>query len=553
MGKKKFNPTMAAIRNEADERAVSRGHYFDPEAADKPVLFFEKHLRHTIGEWAGQPFILQPWQRDDIIRPLLGWKRADGTRRYRVAYIEVPKKNGKSMLCSGLTLYGLTADNEPGAQVYGAASDKLQAGIVYREAAAMVRASVALSKRLKVVDSTRTLIAAATNSFYRVLSSDAFRNEGINVHWLVFDELHAQPDRRLWDALRYGGASRRQPLTLAITTSGFDKHSVCWEQHDYADKIIGGVIEDDSFFAFIRAADRLPCGQINTDYKPLDWTKPLTWYAANPSLGVTMKEADFAADCKEAENSPTKENSFKRYRLNIWTEQEVRWLQMDKWQACGGVIDETALEGRRCYGGLDLASKVDLAAWALVFPPLDDADKWVILPRCYIPKNNALEKELRDKVPYTTWERQGFITLTDGDAIDYDFIEAKILEDAKCFEIAAAGYDPYGASQLVQHLIQAGINMVEFRQGMLTMSEPTKEFERLVILGKINHGNHPVLRWCASNVVTRSDPAGNIMADKGKCREKIDPIVASIMGLGMAISSAEDGKSVYETGEGMAL
>lgn len=524
--------TLKWIRSKIDEVAVNQGCYFDLAAGQHVVSFFEKFLYQSQGQWAGKPFQLMDWQKYEVLMPMFGWKRKDGTRRYRIAYIEIPKKNGKSTLSSGLALYLLVADKEPGAQVFAAASDKEQASIVFSESANMVRASHSLSGRLDIIDSKKRILYKNNASYYRVLSADAFRAEGLNIHGLIFDELHAQPDRRLWDALRYGGAARRQPLLASITTAGYDRHSICWEQHDYASKVRDGVFEDITFFPYIRAASEND-----------DWTKEETWRKANPSLGVTINIDSFASDCKEAQDSPTKENSFKRYRLNVWTEQENRWLQMAQWDKGSDSIDESEFEFSECYSGLDLSSTTDVSAFAMVFVR---GEKKFIIPRFWIPKDNALARERRDRVPYTTWERQGLIKFTEGNVVDYDVIRADINDLGKRFNIKNINTDRWNATQIINQLVNDGFTVVPFGQGFGDLSAPTKEFERIVLDETLVHGGNPILRWMASNVSVKTDPAGNIKPVKPEHQNanKIDGIVAGIMGLGGYLRSIAENSSL---------
>jgi phage terminase large subunit-like protein len=463
--------------------------------------------------------------------PLFGWKRADGTRRFRIAYIEIPKKNGKSAIGSGLSLYLLAADNEPGAEVYSAAADRDQASIVFNEAARMVDSSPVLAKRLGVVQSRKTITFLAEGSVYRALSADVPTKEGLNIHALIFDELHAQKSRDLWDTLRYGGAARRQPLIVSITTAGFDRHSICWEQRDYAIKVRDAIIEDDSYFTYIRAAEPED-----------DWTAPETWYKANPSMGITIDEREFSQACKEAQESPVKENSFKRYRLNIWTEQSVRWLQMDKWDACNALVDPARFKGNVCYAGLDLASTTDIAALSLIFR---DGDGFVVLPYFWIPEENARRRERKDRVPYMTWARHGLIDTTPGNVIDFDRIRKRINELNDMFNIKEIAIDRWNASQLTTQLDGDGFTMVPFGQGFASMSSPTKELEAIVLSKRLAHGGNAVLRWMASNIAVKEDAAGNIKPDKEKSSEKIDGMVALIMALDRA-SRHGIKKSVYE-------
>ena len=522
------------LRSDMDRLAVEQGCWFDLPAAERVRDFFSKFLRHSKGEWAGQRFDLLPWQWDDVLCPIFGWKRADGTRRYRKGYIEVAKKNGKSTFCAGLSLYLLVGDDEPGAEVYSAGADREQASIIFREAASMVRASPELSDHIQVVPSTKRLVFPRAQSWYHALSADAYRQEGLNAHAVIFEELHAQKTRDLWDTLAYAGASRRQPLLIAITTAGWNRESICWEQRQYAQRVIDNLIEDTSFFAYIRAADEKD-----------DWTDPEVWRKANPSFGITVKEAEFTEACKEAQAEPRKENTFKRYRLNVWTEQAIRWISMAKWEACGGEVDRKALRGRKCFAAFDLSAAKDLTALVLVFPPDDAEEPWKVLPSFWIPRDRAVEKERKDKVPYLTWERQGFITLIPGEVIDYGWIERAILDLGKEFQVPEVAFDPWNASQTANNLMDAGVELIQFRQGYKSMNEPSKEFERLMIAGKLAHGGHPVLRWNAANVCVVEDDAGNIKPSKKHSPERIDGIVASIMGLGRAMLAEKE--SVYET------
>jgi len=504
---------------------------FDEHAADLAVMFFEKLLVHVKGEWAGEPFILQDWQRDEIIRPLFGWKKKDGTRRYRRAYIELPRGNGKSTLVAGIALLLVFVDDEPGAEVYGAASDRDQAAIVFDLAKQMVEASPALSQRAETFK--RSVVVPASSSVYRVLSADVKTKHGFNAHGVIADELHAWPSRELFDVLTTGTRSRRQPLVVSITTAGYDRESICWEQHQYARQVLEGIIVDDEFFAYIRAAD-----------EDDDWTDPKIWRKANPGLGVTVKEDYIAAECKRAQLTPAYENTFRRLHLDQWTQQETRWLPLEAWDDCDGEVDEEELTGIPCYGGLDLASTVDIASLILDFPT-DDPELHILLPRFWIPEANMVERALRDRVPYDAWVRQGFIKATPGNVIDYAQIVADIIELGKRFNIREIAFDRWGAFQLQQQLEGAGFTMIAFGQGFASMSGPTKELLRLVLDGKVAHGGNPVLRWMADNVMVTTDPAGNLKPDKKKSREKIDGIVASIMGLDRAQRHGE-GDSIYE-------
>jgi phage terminase large subunit-like protein len=486
---------------------------------ERVVHFFEKILRHSKGQNAGKPFTLLPWQHH-VLRELFGRLNPDGTRQHRVGYIELPKKQGKSTTLAGIALYMTAFDSEPGAEVYGAACDREQAGIIYREAASMVRASPALSRHLEVIDSRKTIVHKKSNSFYRVLSADAFRAEGLNIHALLFDELHAQRDRRLWDALRYGGAARRQPLLLSITTAGYDRKSICWEQHAYAERCIAdptGV--DPAFFGCIYAASPED-----------DWKAEATWHKANPSLGQTITLDSFAADAREADQSPSKLNAFLRYRLNVWTTQDVRWLSPDNWAKCGGPLRDE-LEKREWYAGLDLASTFDLSAFVMVSQA--DDGTFDVLPYFWVPQANAAERTLRDKVDYIGWIRDGFIRATDGNVTDYDVIRRDIVELSQKFNIRQVGIDRWNATQLATQLQGDGVDVTGFGQGYGSMSSPSRALENYVLSERIRHAGHPVLAWMAANVAVQSDHQGNIKPSKAKSTERIDGIVSLVMALGL--------------------
>lgn len=355
--------------------------------------------------------------------------------------------------------------------------------------------------------------------------------EGLNAHAVLIDELHAQPNRQMWDTLRYAGASRRQPLHLSITTAGFDRHSICWEQHDYAEKVLDGTIEDPSFFAFIAAAA-----------PDDDWTSPQVWKKANPSFGITINAEQFAEDCQEAQESPAKENSFRRYRLNQWTEQDVRWLNMEKWDACAALPSD--LDGQECFAGLDLSSTTDISALVLVFPR---GDRYAVLAFFWVPEEGARLRERRDRVPYAQWIREKHIDASPGEVVDYDRIRRRVNELGERFDIRQIAIDRWNATQLATQLEGDGFEMVAFGQGYASMSAPTKRLEELVLSGKLAHGGNPVLRWMAGNVSLETDAADNWKPSKKKSVERIDGIVALIMGVAQAGVSVPGGEmSVYD-------
>lgn len=508
--------------------------YFDEQAAQVAERFFERLLVHSKGEWAGQPFVLEEWQREEIVRPLFGWKRkSDGTRRYRRAYIEVPRKNGKSTLAAGIALLLLFADGEAGAEVYSAAADRDQAAIVFDEAKCMVEASRALSQRSEVFK--RVIHVPASHSVYRVLSADAYTKHGLNAHGIVFDELHAQPTRDLWDVLTTSTGARRQPLVVAITTAGYDRESVCWELHEYARQILEGIIEDPTFLAVVYAADE-------TD----DWLDEESWRKANPNLGVSVKLDYMRNEARRAQLTPAYQNTFRRLHLNQWTQQETRWLPLEAWDACTAPVNEPLLRGAPCYGGLDLSSTWDLSSFVLCFPSEPgEEERFAWLPFFWIPEENMIERARRDRVPYDAWARDGYVQVTEGNVIDYSFIVRKIEELGERYNIQEIAFDRWGAFQVSQALEAAGFTMVGFGQGFVQMASPTKELLRIVLDGHLVHGGNPVLRWMADNVVVSTDAAGNVKPNKAKSGARIDGIVAGIMALDRAIRHEGDG-SVYE-------
>ena len=529
-------------KSEADARAVQHGCWFDVQAAGRVVTFFERFLRHSKGEWAGQPFTLLKWQRDEVIKPLFGWMRADGTRRYRMGYIEIPKKNGKSTLCSGLALYGLTADSEPGAEVYSAASSREQAAIVFREADTMQRSSPDLARHITSTPSTRHMAYPKANSFYKALAAEAGPVEGLNTSHLFMDEMHVQRDDRLWHALMYGGAARRQPLKVIITTAGVDQESLCYEYHTRAMAIIRGTEFDDAFFAYVKSAE-WAMERVGKALAEGVWHDERVWYEANPSLGHTISLESFREDYQAAVQSPRLENAFKRYRLNIWTQQDERWLPMDHWSACGTTLDLDALQGQRCWAGLDLASTSDLCALVLWFPDAGNA----VLPWFWVPEDTVRQLELKGDPRYAQWVREGHLFTTPGNVTDYDFIREHIQGLAEQYRIEELAYDRWNASQLVTQLQGDGLSVVGFGQGYASMSAPAKELEKLILGHQMQHGQQPVLTWNVSNVAVERDAAGNIKPSKKVSKQKIDGVVAMLMALGVALARDPEAVSVYET------
>lgn len=496
--------------------------------ADRAVAFI-RSLTHTKGEWSRRKFNLLPWQ-ERIIRDIFGILKEDGYRRYNTVYVEVPKKNGKSELAAAVALYLLFADNEPGAEIYSAAADRGQASIVFNIAAEMVRQSPVLSKRCKIIDSVKRIVVHRTNSFYQVLSAEAYTKHGFNVHGVIFDELHAQPNRELFDVLTEGsGDARRQPLYFLITTAGVDRNSICWEVHEKARQLLNGTREDPGFYPVILGLE-----------EDEDWENEANWRKVNPSIDHIIDIEKVRSAYREAKEDPAKENNFRRLRLNQWVKQSMRWMQLEKWDACDGRVGN--LIGRACYGGLDLSSTTDLTALSLVFPC---GDLYEVLMHFWIPEDTMRERERRDRVPYSKWVKQGLVTATPGNVIDYRWIRQALNDIAPMYDIKEVAYDPWNATEIVQDLADDGFVMVPVRQGFASLSAPTKELMTLVLGQRLRHGGNPVLRWNVDNLVIRTDPAGNIKPDKEKSTQKIDGAVALIMAIDRAVRHADD-RSVYE-------
>lgn len=507
---------------------------FDETKAAHAVHFINC-LKHTKGRWRGVPFDLLPWQ-DQIIRTLFGTVKENGYRQYNTCYCEIPKKNGKSELAAAVALYMTCGDGEWGAEVYGCASDRQQASIVFDVAVDMVDQCPALKKRIKPVMSVKRLVYKPTNSFYQVLSAEAYTKHGLNVHAVIFDELHAQPNRELFDVMTKGsGDARTQPLFFLITTAGTDRNSVCYEQHQKAVDIMEGRKIDPTFYPVIYGA---------SDEE--DWTKEETWFKANPSLGYTIDLEKVQNAYISARENAAEENVFRQLRLNQWVKQSTRWMQMDKWDACAFPVEEDNLAGRDCYGGLDLSSSTDITAFVLVFPPRNDEEKYIILPFCWIPEENMRLRVRRDHVPYDLWAMEGCLQTTEGNVIHYGFIEQFIERLGTRYHIKEIAFDRWGAVQMVQNLEGMGFTVIPFGQGYKDMSPPTKELMKLTLEQRIAHGGHKVLRWMMDNVFVRQDPAGNIKMDKEKSTEKIDAAVATVMALDRAIRNERNEGSVYD-------
>jgi len=503
----------------------------------KIVHFFSHYLKHTKGEWAGSAFELQVWQKT-FLNQLFGTLRPDGLRQYRTSYLEVPRKNGKSTLAAGMALYLLMLDGEAGAEIYSAAADKEQASIVFNQAVQMVEAHPNLAKHLKIYKN-KTIVYDAKGSVYRAISSEAYSKHGFSAHGIIFDEVHAQPNRELWDVLTTSTGARRQPLTFAITTAGWDRQSLCWELHEYAKQVNEGIIKDDTFLGKIFTTDK-------------DWKTQEAWQEANPNYGISVKLDYFKRSVVEAEYNPSKENVFRNLHLNQWTQQETRWLNLDRWDACQREFPD--LSGRRCFAGLDLSSTLDLTSLVLLFPPLDEDEPYWVLPFVFAPEDAARERERSNRQRLDIWIREGLIITSPGRVLDYQVVIDKVDELAEKYDIAEIAVDRWNINQAVKRLEAIGKEhgreewLVGFSQNFSAMSAPIKELETMVVGGsRIAHDGNPVLRWMFGNVQVVRDDAGNVKFTKSKSTEKIDAMVALTMALGRAMVAPQQEQCVYDT------
>lgn len=529
---------------------AERGLYFDDRAAERAVAFIEGYCRHSKGEWAGRPFVLERWQ-SFVVRSLFGWKRADGTRRFRLSYVQLARKNGKTTLAAAVGLYLFVADQEPGAEVYSVATKRDQAKICFDEAARMVRKSPELLEVCEVFGGrahsrTNNISCDELGSKFEPLAADDDTLDGLNVHGATLDEIHKWKRTELLDVIQYGTGARRQPLLFGITTPGAGRDGVCWEQRDYAEKILDGIVADDAFFAFVCEPD-----------PGADYRDPATWEQANPNIDVTISRTDLVEKCERAQEMVVAQNGFRRYSCGQWVEQVDRWLDMDSFRACGGTFDPAILAGRPCYGGLDLSSTKDLTAFALWFPPRDvdiaGGRPWhYLLSWAWIPADRLLQLKRTTRVPLEVWRDGGYLETTPGDSIDYDHIRARINEAARRYSIQEIAFDPWNAASIVTQLQEHdGFTLVKCGQGTGAMNTPSKEFERLISARLMRHGDHPVLTWCASNVAVWADANGNIKPSKKSSGGKIDLVVAHVMALSRAMLHDAAG-SIWETGEALA-
>lgn len=532
------------------EHGPARGLVWRPERAESAFTFIERAV--NIDE--GKPFALEPFQAF-IVGSIFGWYRTDGCRRFRTAYVEIGKGNGKTPLAAVIGLYGFVIDREQAPEIYSAATAKEQAAIAFKDASRMVDLSPHLKKRISTQKGN--LAIPARHAVFRPVSSEHRGLDGKRVHVAIIDELHEHPSPMVVDKMRAGTKNRRNAIIFEITNSGTHRHSVCRAHHDYSLRILEGAtrpagIKNDAWFAYVCSLDPCPKCRAAGREQPSDecpacdqWKDPATWPKANPGLGTILPASYLREQVTEATDMVSKQNIVKRLNFCLWTEQVTRWLNMERWDACAAPFDPAILHGRTCMGGLDLASTGDLAAYVETFVPFDEFT--YIVPHFFMPENNVRRRDESTDVPYAEWARRGLIHLTPGDVIDYDYIRAHIAARSQLHPVKEIGYDPWNATETATQLQNQGFKPVPIRQGYGSMSEPSKALEKRVLSRTLRHGGHPVLRWMATNAAIASDPAGNIKPDKEKSGEKIDGITALVNSLARLIVTATPKKSVYET------
>ena len=515
--------------------------YFDDNEAFKVSRFFSQMLTHPKGgSGKPKPFILEPWQ-EEYVKKLLSWKhKSTGLRKYRTTYLEIPRKNGKTTLAAGILLYMLLVDKENGKEVYSAATTRDQAGLVYEIAAGMVSNSPMLKSRCELIKSKKRIVTA--DGYFQACSAEAGAIHGTNPHCVVFDELHLQKDREMWEAFHTGFGARTQPVFMAITTAGHDRSSVCWEQHEYSRNIIDGNIQDDSFYPLLFGA-----GQED------DWKSEETWAKANPCLDVSLNREYLRAECKQAQEIPGLENSFRRLHLNQWTEQESRLIPMNEWDKCAASIEIADFDGGVCFGGLDLSSTRDVTAFVLLFPKADGVN---VFPYFWIPEDNINRRAAQDQRVIRSFADAGFVEVTEGNEVDVMHVAKRITEICAPFDVRRIGFDPWNAAGPTQRMKELGIPedvLIKMVQGTSTYNEAIKQMLSMLGSQRLKHDGNKVLRWMASNAAGLADSNGNLKFHKGKSGDKIDGMTALGMALALYINENPEGSAYKHSGSGVIL
>ena len=509
------------------DNALDKGWYFDRKAAQRAISFIER-LKHTKGQWAGLRFKLEPWQQF-IIWNIFGWKMADGTRRFRYAYVEIARKNGKTALSAGIGLYMLFADGESRPEVYSAATVKDQARICFSDAVEIVKAT---DLKNYLTPYRNSIVYELKGGMMKPLSSDYGTHDGLNPSCGIIDEFHAHKDSGMFDVIKSAFGARKQPLMFIITTAGFNKAGACYAYRDNVIKILRGINEDDTLFGIIYTMDANE-----------EWDNPQMWIKSNPNLGVSLFPNYLEDQVNDAKNRPEAVRNVMTKNVNLWVDAEKTWILDDAWMKCVGTTEIEDLRGCECWGGLDLSNVSDITAFVLIF---HENDKFQLLPFFWIPEEKMLEKIRKENINYDLWVKAGFVKVTSGNVLDYEFVKADILQIVEIYDLQSSAYDRWNSSQTIIDLQNEGMECNPFGQGYGSMSAPSKEFEKLVLSEKIEHFGNPVLRWMLSSTLIKTDPAGNIKPNKEKSVQKIDGIVASIMALGEWMTAqAEDDNDPY--------
>jgi phage terminase large subunit-like protein len=528
------------------ERSTSSSfpYYYDATEGEAPIRYAYNVCRHSKGEWAGQPVVLEPWQQF-IFASAFGWRRkSDGARRYRVLYIEVPRKNGKTTMCAVIGPYLAFLDGEPGAEVYCVATKKEQAKILFDEAKRMVEAS----PQMAFVEVLKANLNDGASKM-EPLGRDSKTTDGLNVHAALIDEVHRHRSSDMIDVMQSASGARRQPMRIEITTAGvYEPTSVCWMHHQYSVNILeaaeqqSAAFADDTWFAFIAAAD-----------PDDDYTAEQTWIKANPNYGISVKPEYIAIECERAKQIPSEQNVFRQMHTNQWPMQKDRAIDMALWMRCRERAPLPDLLGATCYGGLDLASTQDLTAFSLVFP-VGDGMNVDVLVWYWMPTEGLIEKQRVHMALYSTWADMGHLTLTQGNVADYGQIKNDIVEICSRYNVQDIAYDRWNQAQVVPRLMEEGLPMVPFGQGFQSMNGPCKEVLRLVACGGFRHGDNPILHWNAANVEARYDEAQNIKWDRRRAQvQKIDGLQAATMAIGVSMLAMVERPSVAEQQGGLRV
>lgn len=531
------------IRNISDEHAVRNGCRFNERLAEYTAEFFPKFLCHSKGEWGGKPFELSDWQKREVIYPLFGWVRPDGRRRFRRSYIEMPKKNGKSTIASGIGLYMLVGDGEPGAEIWSLGADRDQARIVHNEAINMIEASPQLSAVMKINKSNFNILHQSTRSWYRAVSGSSRGKQGSNLHCAIIDELHEWHGAGTWERLRYAFIARREPLSFVITNAGDDLQGICYRQREKADGVLSGAIIDDDYFAMILAVSR---DQADKEIAAVGEgvTELPVARECNPGIGSIISEQDMARDIKDAIHTPSEMPNLLRLRYGIWNTGVNAWLNSVDWQGCLADFSDSNLQGASCAAGLDMSRVKDMTAMVLIFPDEDELGTFRQLAYFWMP-----EKTMRDDqrlVDYKTWVDAGLLRVGGENVVESDIVEADIKEIFSRFDVKQMAFDPMYVDETRLGDLYPDTEAVKFPQTIMHFAAPTAEYERLVVDGKLLHNGNDVLTWQAGHCCVKSDLNRNIRPVKpehGDIRT-IDGLAAGVMALRLVMG--EDAASAYE-------